>query len=124
MSKYTPGPWTVTHVAGQNFAIQQFRIRGMLGDSPNVYPIFSKDRSALDGADVFCSPENARLIAAAPELLEACIAFLASDAADHNLIVGRDEAGSALNAAGVARIQMRAAIAKATASTTDAGVVG
>lgn len=60
----------MTHVAGQNFAVQQFRIRGMLGDSPNVYPIFNKNRGALDGADIFCSPENARLIAAAPDFYE------------------------------------------------------
>jgi hypothetical protein len=68
--EYTKGPWTLTHVQGSNFAIQKFEIRGMFGDKPNVYPIFNKDANAIDGTRIFCSPENARLIAAAPELLE------------------------------------------------------
>lgn len=68
---HTPGPWTVTHVAGSNFAVQEFKIRGMFGPTPDTYPIFNKDCFAIDGGSVFCSPQDARLIAAAPDLLEA-----------------------------------------------------
>ncbi len=57
---------------------------------------------------------NARLIAAAPELLEALQELLASDRAKPFEIVGRDTDGHPLNAAGVARKKARAAIAKAT----------
>ncbi len=64
---HTRGPWTLTHVHGRNFAVQCFEIRGA-----NVSPIFNKDTSAINGARIFCSPEDARLIAAAPELLKAC----------------------------------------------------
>lgn len=69
--KHTPGPWTLTHVEGSNFAIQRFEIRGMFGDQSNVYPIFNRSLSAIDGGTICVSPQNARLIAAAPELLEA-----------------------------------------------------
>ncbi len=71
MSGHTPGPWTLTHIAGSNFAVQRYDVRGMLGDSPNVYPIFNRDLSAIDGTTICVSPENARLIAAAPDLLAA-----------------------------------------------------
>jgi hypothetical protein len=67
---HTAGPWTLTHVAGQNFAVQEFEFRGMFGDYANVRPIFNKDRYALDGRTVFCSPEDAKLIAAAPDMLQ------------------------------------------------------
>lgn len=68
---HTPGPWTLTHIRGNNFAIQEFEIRGVLFGNPGKNPIFNKDTSAIDGAHIFVSPEDARLIAAAPELLEA-----------------------------------------------------
>lgn len=71
MSKHTKGPWTLKHVSGSNFANQRFEIRGMFGDRPAAYPIFNMDTSALAGATVCCSPGDAALIAAAPELLEA-----------------------------------------------------
>jgi len=58
--------------------------------------------------------ESARLIAAAPDLLEALLELLASDHANSFEIVGRDTDGHPLNAAGVARKKARAAIAKAT----------
>lgn len=66
---HNEGPWTLTHISGSNFAVQEFKIRGMFGDTPDVYPIFNKDASAIDGTTIFCSPEDAKLIAAAPELL-------------------------------------------------------
>lgn len=69
--KHTPGPWTLKHVSGSNFANQRFEIRGMFGDRPATYPIFNKDTSALDGATVCCSPSDARLMTSAPCLLKA-----------------------------------------------------
>ena len=65
-------------------------------------------QSAQEAAD------NARLIAAAPDLLEALKAWLASDRADQSIIAGRDVDGHPLSAAGVARVKARAAIARAT----------
>jgi len=64
MSKdaHTPTPWTLTHIEGTNFAVQEFDIRGMFGDSPNVYPIFQKDRSAIDGTYVCLHPADAAFI--------------------------------------------------------------
>lgn len=79
MSAFTPGPWSAKHIAGNNFAVQCFDIRGMFGDKPHVYPIFNRDESAIDGGYVYTSPANARLIAAAPELYEA-LRQLASNA--------------------------------------------
>lgn len=76
MSKHTPGPWTLKHVSGSNFANQRFEIRGMFGDHPAAYPIFNIDTSALAGATVCCSPDDARLITAAPELLGALRAIV------------------------------------------------
>jgi hypothetical protein len=61
-SKHTATPWTLTHVSGSNFAVQEFEIRGMFGDKPNVSPIFNKNRLAIDSATIFCSPQDAELI--------------------------------------------------------------
>lgn len=71
LGAWTPGPWTLTHVAGINFATQRFELRGMFGDTPNVYPIFNKGTSAIDGTTFCASPEDARLISLAPEMAEA-----------------------------------------------------
>lgn len=67
-AKHTPGPWTLTHRGGSNFAVQAFEIRGMFGDSQNTYPIFNCDTHEVNGAEICVSPEDARLIAAAPEM--------------------------------------------------------
>lgn len=68
MSKasHTQGEWQLKHISGSNFAVQCFDIR-----ADGVFPIFNKDTSCIDGATICVSPEDARLIAAAPELLEA-----------------------------------------------------
>ena len=60
------------------------------------------------------TPEQANLLAAAPDLLEALQELLAAERANSLEIVGRDTDGHPLNAAGVARKKARAAIAKAT----------
>lgn len=68
MSGHTRGPWTLKHVQGNNFAVQEFEIRGMFGDSPGVAPIFNKDISAIDGTTFCASPQDAKLIAASPDM--------------------------------------------------------
>jgi hypothetical protein len=107
MNKHTAGPWTLTHKRGSNFAVQTFEIRGMLGGSPNVSPIFNKDTSAIDGGVIHCSPEDARLIAAAPDLLEA-LEELRSAVID----LDQEEEGS-VNLCEAAIRKARLAIAKA-----------
>jgi hypothetical protein len=66
----TPGPWTRTHVRGSNFAVQAFEFCGVFLGDENVYPIFQRDTTAIDGSPVFTSPGNAQLIEAAPDLAD------------------------------------------------------
>jgi hypothetical protein len=73
---FTRGPWTLTHRSGSNFAVQEFEIRGMFMDSPNVNPIFNKSCAAIDGTTIFVCPEDALLLTAAPDLYAACQAVL------------------------------------------------
>ena len=91
--KHTPGPWRVkrsTHFA-QNDIKEYFWVGfGPIGDET---PIFKKDLTENEA--------NARLIAAAPELLEACLAIFNRDIDDPD---GYDKAFDLV----------RSAIAKAT----------
>src|SRR5687768_8123933 len=64
------GPWSARHVRGNNFAVQEFDIRGTFGDKPATYPIFNKSLGAIDGATVFTSPVVARAIAEVPNLID------------------------------------------------------
>lgn len=98
---YTQGPWTAKHVTGNNFAVQEFRIRS------DFTPIFNKDRHAIDGANVFCSPEDAKLIAAAPDLLEALQDLFGASMVHCMMGDGKDDQIEAIAKA-------RAAVAKAT----------
>jgi hypothetical protein len=101
---HTPGPWTLVHKGGSNFAVQRFEIRGMFVGRPNTAPIFNKDTSAIDGTTICCSPENARLIAAAPDLLAALkLLDEAFCADDYGTREGRDKGRKALIAARAAR---------------------
>lgn len=68
MSGHTPGPWILKHISGSNFAVQRFEIRSGSG---MPHPIFNKDTNAIDGTSACMSPQDANLIAAAPDLLEA-----------------------------------------------------
>jgi hypothetical protein len=102
-AKFTPGPW--------------------LAEKIGKWGVYSDDATgsivAQCGGFKFAPrPEveqeaNAHLIAAAPEMYEAIVAFLRSDGADMFGIVGYDADGHPLNAAGVARKMMRESIAKA-----------
>ena len=94
MSKHTPGPWRVD---------SHFNI--FYKDAMVAFPCIS---GGLD------QKANARLIAAAPELLEALQEMFAAERANSFEIVGRDTDGHPLNAMGVARKNARAAITKAT----------
>lgn len=78
---HTAGPWTLTHKRGNNFAVQEWEIRGMFGDKPNISPIFNVDIFAIHGTTFCASPQDARLIAAAPDLL-ALAKKLASECAE------------------------------------------
>ena len=72
----TPRPWALTHKQGSNFAVQEFEIRGMFGDNPNTYPIFNKDRYAINGTTVNCSPQDAELIVRAVNSHDALVEAL------------------------------------------------
>lgn len=112
-AKHTPGPWeltgdpchfdTLTSVRG---GPSEIRGKGLKWRQLMV---------EIGGyADPATAEANARLIAAAPDLLEALQELLAAERANSLEIVGRDTDGHPLNAAGVARKKARAAIAKAT----------
>jgi len=65
MSEHSPLPWVAKHISGNNFAVQEFDIRGRFFGKDGVHPIFNKDKSAIDGTHVFVSPEDAALIVTA-----------------------------------------------------------
>ncbi|AZD07529.1 hypothetical protein C4K26_2126 [Pseudomonas chlororaphis] len=75
-TKHTPGPWVAKHISGSNFAIQRFEFRSAAG-LPT--PIFNKDTSAIDCTTACVSPHDAKLIAAAPELLEALLSIVENE---------------------------------------------
>jgi hypothetical protein len=103
MSKHTPGPWVLEKAVGTDDmdcgwsvlpVIVDYNYRGEichLYDSEHIHGITNDERDS-----------NARLIAAAPDLLEACMAYIAD----------REESGCTADSAAVKA--MRAAIAKAT----------
>lgn len=98
---HTPGPWRVSEEVG-GAVVSEKPVEGMLqgGDDTDYY-----------GGYLICESvtrANARLIAAAPDLLEACHAFCRTMAFTPSSIPGALEAD--LNAAYEAA---RAAIAKA-----------
>jgi len=101
---HTPGPWASGRAIPEDGAVSRI-VRA--GDD-HIAVVMDLEDAAQEAAD------NARLIAAAPDLLEALKAWLASDRADQSIIAGRDVDGHPLSAAGVARVKARAAIARAT----------
>jgi len=90
--KHTPGPWTVIENSSGKHLV--------CADHPQAAHF---DIALTSGPD---SVANARLIAAAPELLEACQRYIAE----------REEIGLSCDSAAVRGI--RAAIAKATGSAS------
>lgn len=87
MNTHTPGPWVLKHISGSNFAVQRFEIRSGSG---MPHPIFNKDTSAIDGTTVCMSPQDANLIAAAPDLLTALEELFA----DYKQLADSGDAGS------------------------------
>jgi hypothetical protein len=89
VSGHTARPWHLRHVSGNNFAVQEFEIRGDYEGKP-LFPIFNRDSSAIDGTTIYCSPQDARLIAASPDLYEALRELVATkDFHDQIEIYGR-----------------------------------
>ena len=107
-AQHTPGPWKI--VSGNaNGKFLAASIRPVISPFKGwVLPIAS-----VRNVDESFGQANARLIASAPDLLEALQELLAAERANSLEIVGRDADGHPLNAAGVARKKARAAIAKA-----------
>jgi hypothetical protein len=100
MSKFTPGPWEVEFMAdrdGDWFSIEA----PMVGRSGTVADTYNRDHVIEADED----RANARLMAAAPDLLEACMAMVATFH-DH---LDRDESSLAM---------AREAIAKAIGEAT------
>lgn len=86
MSKHTPGPWQEKHWDGNN----QITITAVAMRGPNVLALTRPPMTSVmdkDGnptfecrsADVDEAEANANLIAAAPELLDACIMALEAE---------------------------------------------
>jgi hypothetical protein len=109
MNKHTPGPWTLKHVQGSNFAVQEFDIRGVFAGHAGVAPIFNRSRHAIDGATIYTSPEDARLIATAPDFYSAALKFKEHQAAFDN----GDDVAAMLHYADFVRM-LDEALAKAT----------
>jgi hypothetical protein len=83
MSKHTPGPWTFgLHELDEE--LRQFRVtekpfdyRGPgFYDNPSIYGANGEEIVGCDEYYAFSGPADARLIAAAPELLEALRALV------------------------------------------------
>jgi hypothetical protein len=106
--KHTPAPWF--YLKGDEWSHSVVTHHGELPDGSQSYwtvASINKQREPEHEA-------NARLIAAAPELLQALQEMFAAERANSLEIVGRDIDGHPLNAMGVARKNARAALAKAT----------
>ena len=98
---HTPGPWTAM-------------VTDTMGDTPALWDIVQRSSGGTVAEIQSHNPDDAALVVAAPDLLAALQAWLASDRADQSIIAGHDVDGHPLNAAGVARVKARAAIARAT----------
>ena len=103
MSKHTPGPWTVGHTrtvthSGGIFSTETAVHRGDAADRGNCIAI------AYGHGALSHSEDDARLIAAAPDLLEALKELLNNPAGDYDASDGYENAVK----------QARAAITKAT----------
>ena len=115
--KHTPGPWSVGreygHYVHPKIAIMR-EVSYVDGVPPTVYHLADVHHPSSDPGTVGAEQRaaNARLIAAAPELLEAC----------ESALLFLDYMAEQSVAAGLARDEqrkLRAAIAKAKGSTNE-----
>ena len=112
MSKHTPGPWTVHFHDSQEWHITALKGEPRLGHTEwhALAIAYGNDKTPYEGRDI--AEANARLIAAAPDLLEACkaAALTLREFARHCHESGWNNLGSEV---GKAAIPLEAAIAKA-----------
>lgn len=106
--KYTPGPWEIREVAHEKTPYSPRRVYRVEIIAPQYYlgrRTHSRDIAQMvDYCEWMDHPQNARLIAAAPDLLEACKAMMAWN----ETFDGEDCEGLSAQIE-----QLRAAIAKA-----------
>lgn len=107
--QHTPGPWVAMLKPRASMSDHGWRAMAMCGDKWMVGARYEQAVTVQDGivTSGWNNEANARLIAAAPELLEAL------KAAKRHLVVDS-----------MAWEMADTVISKATASTTDAGVAG
>ena len=77
MSKYTPGPWAI-NTAGSAKAGQPFKVTEIYVYAPDTQDDVAICADVIDPVTQAPSEANARLIAAAPDLLEILIDFASS----------------------------------------------
>lgn len=110
MSNHTPGPWIWLNTSSAAFLVSETKLQEA-ADAPSYYAIVD-DGSACGEYNQVIDPKSAdaRLIAAAPDLLEACEAHIA--ALNSKIRDGKDRPEYA-EAIYQAQKKMRKAIAKA-----------
>ena len=106
MSEHTPGPW----IAVRSSSYWEVKPQRKDGERKPPYQIADTCSSDLGNPDKGLQEANARLIAAAPELLEAIEAAIASGMVPGESITGGP---GAKTQQGKAAAMLRAAIAKA-----------
>jgi hypothetical protein len=92
-TKHTPGPWRYRQPISDRLRGQPIRSLEVLVDGPNgIYKPYVADVRSLDAAGNDNTEANARLIAAAPDLLAALESIassgLAKDSADARFLCG------------------------------------
>ena len=89
MKTFTPGPWAVSNGFDGSISVsatRSFRINNISAGTPIICDIFKHKDS-----EHFAGEQNANLIAAAPELLDALQAMLSLDEDNHQRHAGDDD---------------------------------
>lgn len=107
---HTPGPWGWPNDSKEGCSsFDALKLRGPDGDAVIFAEIEGSANNATGAFLCFENPADARLIAAAPDLLEACEGALEYFATYHNCLCGQTSTGTIV----CALCKLRAAIAKA-----------
>lgn len=109
MSKHTPGPWSIREVSKHGTSVDGFVGVGVAWCGANT-TVGNKGAHSISESE---AEANARLIAAAPELLDALTRMLKQFPADSDLYAAGWDS-SAINEACDAYDAARAAVRKAT----------